>query len=62
MADIELNSADTDVLDLKQLLRTLIAVRKGDFSARMSVEQTGLAGKISDMLNDVIELNGKNGA
>ena len=59
MADIELNSANSDALDLKQLLRTLIAVRKGDFSVRMPVEQTGLAGKIADALNDVIELNEK---
>ena len=43
----------------KQLLRTLVAVKKGDFSVRMPIDQTGLAGKICDELNDIIELNQK---
>src|SRR5215467_4068132 len=50
---------NTDVLDPKQLLRTLTAVKKGDFSVRMPVEFTGIAGKIADALNEVIELNEK---
>ena len=41
----------------KQLLRTLVAVKKGDFSVRMPIDQTGLGGKIADTLNDIIELN-----
>ncbi|MCC5640328.1 HAMP domain-containing protein [Nostoc sp. CHAB 5844] len=48
---------ETDNLDLKQLLKTLTAVKKGDFSVRMSVDQTGLAGKIADTLNDIIDQN-----
>ncbi|AFZ15373.1 GAF sensor hybrid histidine kinase [Crinalium epipsammum PCC 9333] len=48
---------DTDELDLKQLLRTLTAVKKGDFSVRMPIDQTGMAGKIADTLNDIIEMN-----
>src|ERR1700681_2196971 len=52
-----LNTADR--LDIEQLLRVLIAVKKGDFSVRMPVEQTGIAGKIADSLNDIIELNEK---
>ena len=43
----------------KQLLRTLVAVKKGDFSVRMPIDQIGLAGKIADELNDIIELNQK---
>src|SRR3954447_5479198 len=39
------------------LLRTLTAVKKGDFSARMPVEFTGTAGKIADTLNEIIEHN-----
>src|SRR5512147_111349 len=50
---------NTESLDLKQLLRVLNAVKKGDFTARMPVEQTGLAGKIADGLNEIIELNEK---
>jgi HAMP domain-containing protein/CheY-like chemotaxis protein/signal transduction histidine kinase len=41
----------------KQLLRTLVAVKKGDFSVRMPIDGIGLGGKIADALNDVIELN-----
>ncbi len=48
---------ESDNLDLKQLLRTLSAVKKGDFSARMPIDQTGIAGKIADTLNDIIEQN-----
>src|SRR4051812_25415345 len=46
-------------LDTKNLLKVLAAVRKGDFTVRMPVEMTGLAGKVSDTLNDVIELNAR---
>src|SRR5437763_4499634 len=45
-----------DVVDHKLLLPTLLAVKKGDFTVRMPVEHTGLAGKLYDTLNDVIEL------
>ena len=41
----------------RMLLRTLAAVKKGDFRARMPVEFTGTAGKIADTLNEIIELN-----
>src|SRR2546428_12797270 len=51
--------AGTEPLDTKQLLAVLMAVKKGDFSARMSIDQTGVSGKIYDALNDVIELNEK---
>ena len=48
---------DPESLDLEQLLSVLTAVRKGDFSARMSVAKTGVAGKIADTLNEIAELN-----
>jgi methyl-accepting chemotaxis protein len=44
------------VLDAKQVLATLLALRKGDFSVRLPVDKTGMAGKIADVLNEVIEL------
>ncbi|PSB00964.1 HAMP domain-containing protein [Merismopedia glauca] len=50
-------TTDSDNLNLQQLLRTLIEVKKGNFSARMPIEQTGIAGKIADTLNDIIEMN-----
>ena len=49
--------ANTDTLDTKLLLKTLMAFKKGDFSARLPTEWTGEAGKIADTLNDIIALN-----
>ena len=46
-------------LESNVLLKTLIAFKRGNFSARMPVDQTGLAGKIADALNDILELNQK---
>src|SRR4051812_48392347 len=43
-------------VDHKLLLATLLAVKKGDFAARMPVDHVGVAGKIYDTLNDIIEL------
>ncbi|HKS22042.1 MAG TPA: HAMP domain-containing protein, partial [Thermoanaerobaculia bacterium] len=49
----ELTPKDFD----RMLLRTLTAVKKGDFRVRMPVEFTGTSGKIADTLNEIIELN-----
>jgi HAMP domain-containing protein/CheY-like chemotaxis protein/GAF domain-containing protein len=57
MPTAQVTRDNTDELDLKQLLKTLTAVKKGDFSARMPIEQTGMAGKIADTLNEIIERN-----
>src|SRR4051812_6276496 len=46
-----------DVLDASTLLKTLIAFKDGDFSVRLPVDQTGVAGKIADTLNDIFKLN-----
>jgi HAMP domain-containing protein/signal transduction histidine kinase/DNA-binding response OmpR family regulator len=54
-----MDAGATDMVDPKQLLSVINAVKKGDFSARMPLDQTGIAGKIADGLNDVIELNEK---
>src|SRR5207248_6935998 len=48
-----------DTLDKRELLKILTAFKRGNFSVRMPVEQAGLAGKIADTLNDVLELNEK---
>src|ERR1700722_16380932 len=45
--------------DANVLLNTLIAFKRGNFSVRMPVDQTGLEGKIADTLNDVLEINQK---
>jgi hypothetical protein len=44
-----------DELDVKLLLATLMALKKGDFTARMPSDWTGVSGKIADTLNDIIE-------
>ncbi|HJV73286.1 MAG TPA: response regulator [Noviherbaspirillum sp.] len=44
-----------DELDVRQLLDVLIALKKGNFSARMPSDLTGMAGKVADTLNDIIE-------
>ena len=46
-------------LDQNELLRVLMAVKKGDFSVRLPDDLTGTAGKIADTLNDIIVLNDK---
>ena len=49
-------------LDEAVLLNVLSEVKNGDFSVRMPREWTGVAGKIADRLNDVIEANQTLGA
>src|SRR5437868_597531 len=44
-------------LDTSALLNALTALKKGDFSVRMPNDWTGVAGKIADTFNEVIELN-----
>ncbi|MCC6590469.1 MAG: HAMP domain-containing protein [Bryobacterales bacterium] len=46
-----------ETLDAHQLLTTLVAFQKGDFSARLPVDQVGVAGKIADTLNAIFERN-----
>src|SRR5215468_6348164 len=46
-----------DALDTRTLLKTLIAFKDGDFSARLPVDRVGTAGKIADTLNEIFKLN-----
>jgi HAMP domain-containing protein/signal transduction histidine kinase/DNA-binding response OmpR family regulator len=46
-------------IDAAALLNALNAFKKGDFSVRLPVEWTGVAGKVADTLNEVIDLNEK---
>ena len=48
-----------NLLDPKELLKVLMSVKNGDFSARMPTDQYGLPGKICDTLNDIIDMNEK---
>ncbi len=46
-------------LDTSELLRVLTAIKNGDFTARMFVEENGIVGRIADTLNAVVEQNEK---
>src|SRR5882672_1038318 len=50
-------SLRADAPDTKLLLKTLLAFKKGDFSARLPGTWTGEAGRIADTLNEIIELS-----
>ncbi|MBN1288242.1 MAG: response regulator [Actinobacteria bacterium] len=45
-------------LDEKKLLEFSLALKKGDFDARLPIELTGLQGKVADTLNDVAGMIG----
>ena len=48
---------DDATIDLRKLLRALQAVRDGDFTARLPSDRTGLAGKIADTFNEIVNSN-----
>jgi HAMP domain-containing protein/signal transduction histidine kinase/CheY-like chemotaxis protein len=49
--------AAADSLDKRELLKTLTAFRRGDFSVRLSAGGNGIDGKIAQTLNEILELN-----
>jgi signal transduction histidine kinase/CheY-like chemotaxis protein/HAMP domain-containing protein len=53
----DLSGSLPDELDQALLLATLSDIKDGDFSARLPVLWTGIAGKIADTLNDVAAAN-----
>jgi signal transduction histidine kinase/HAMP domain-containing protein/ActR/RegA family two-component response regulator len=55
MSDSAVALAET--VDAKTLLTVLALVKEGDFTARMPLDWTGVAGKVADGLNDVIIAN-----
>ena len=52
-----LQEAPVQGLDSAALLAALTALKKGDFTARLPLEWTGVPGKVADTFNEVIELN-----
>ncbi|MBA3401098.1 MAG: hypothetical protein H0U05_03825, partial [Actinobacteria bacterium] len=46
-----------DELDARLMLSVLAQVKAGDFSARMPLDWTGVAGKVADDLNEIIIAN-----
>src|SRR5947199_10477715 len=50
-------SLNGNALDAKRLLTALAAFKRGDFSARLPADWTGVAGKIGDTFNELIRTN-----
>src|SRR2546421_5512999 len=48
-----------DIIESKLLLNVLTEVKNGNFNVRMPKDEIGINGKISDTLNEIIELNEK---
>lgn len=57
MTAIDVRPIGGEQLDEAVMLRVLSDLKGGDFSVRMPLEWTGVAGKIADRLNDVIAAN-----
>ncbi|HET7866878.1 MAG TPA: HAMP domain-containing protein [Burkholderiaceae bacterium] len=53
----EQGAAQASAGELSLLLDALTALRRGDAGARLPAHWTGLAGKVADAFNDVVELN-----
>src|SRR5213593_2699794 len=49
--------ATATTVDLPRFLTALKAVRQGDFSVRLPDHWTGVAGKVADTFNEVVEMN-----
>src|SRR5262245_65530982 len=52
-----LDQLPTDRVDERKLLEVLTGLRKGNFAPRLPVKWTGVAGKVADTLNEVMETN-----
>src|ERR1700750_332237 len=51
------SNSENNQCDNRQLLAALMAFKRGDFTARLPDDWTGVAGKIADTFNAVIEKN-----
>ncbi len=59
MKALETARDNSKIRENNVLLKTLTAFKRGNFSARMPVNQVGVAGKIADTLNEILDLNQK---
>src|ERR1700758_1142556 len=48
---------EPDVIDNREVLRVLNSFDSGDFSVRLPSDRIGIAGKIYDTLNNIIQRN-----
>jgi len=54
---MDMRVGKTNQVDEQRLLAALVALKKGDFSTRLPSDWTGMAGKIADTFNDIVETN-----
>ncbi|XDD51643.1 response regulator [Leptospira sp. WS92.C1] len=54
-----LSEKNSEHIDLTELMTVLSALKRGELTTRMPVDRTGLIGKVSDMINDLIDQNEK---
>src|SRR4029078_8113997 len=50
-------SLDANIGEMSALLNALIALKKGKSGVRLPADWTGVAGKVADAFNEVVELN-----
>src|SRR5690349_3227371 len=46
-----------EMIDARELLAALIALRRGDFSVRLGETREGIGSRVAEVFNDVVELN-----
>ncbi|AEI44117.1 HAMP domain-containing protein [Paenibacillus mucilaginosus] len=57
MSDQERNQdSSVDQLDTGELLNALMALKKGNFAYRMPYDHTGIAGKVADTFNEIMDM------
>ena len=55
--EVVANGSAAGGIDAPVLLKAMHALKKGDFSVRLPLDWTGVAGKVADAFNEVVELN-----
>jgi HAMP domain-containing protein/signal transduction histidine kinase/CheY-like chemotaxis protein len=51
------SNGNAEAINGRELLRVLAALKRGDFGVRMAVDAPGMAGRVAEAMNDIIELN-----
>lgn len=54
--DNQIKENQGDGIDAAELLSALMAMKKGNFSHRMPYDRTGLAGKVADTFNEIMDI------